>query len=154
VGSTSHLQNPLLQTIRALASTFKIQNKFLAVQNSRQCSPSPLHPPGRHYIPFRSSSIKHHPSGWRELSVWAPFCVEKLRTVPSCIRPDVSATCPDALQCSTSKRISFPNTNIGRQLQPSGRRGYYVRTLSLIRQVIQKTFNRPDVSLHCPDAKT
>jgi len=24
VGSTSHLQNPLLQTIRALASTFKI----------------------------------------------------------------------------------------------------------------------------------
>jgi hypothetical protein len=30
VGSTSHLQNPLLQTIRALASTFKIHIKFLA----------------------------------------------------------------------------------------------------------------------------
>jgi len=27
VGSTSHLQNPLLQTIRALASTFKTHNK-------------------------------------------------------------------------------------------------------------------------------
>jgi hypothetical protein len=28
VGSTSHLQNPLLQTIRALASTIKIHIKF------------------------------------------------------------------------------------------------------------------------------
>jgi hypothetical protein len=25
---------------------------------------------------------KHHPSGWRELSVWTFLCVEKLRTTP------------------------------------------------------------------------
>jgi len=75
-------------------------------------------------------------------------------SVSRSIRPDVSATRSDALQCSTSKRISFPNKDMGRQLQPSRRRGYSVRTLSLIRQVVQKTFNHPDVSLHCSDTQT
>jgi hypothetical protein len=66
-------------------------------------------------------------------------------TLQACIRPDVLATCPgafqssrriqhssvsiwttwqyhrDASQCSTSKRISFADTDIGRQLQSSGR---------------------------------
>jgi hypothetical protein len=32
VGSTSHLQNPLLQTIRALASIIKIHIKFLNIE--------------------------------------------------------------------------------------------------------------------------
>jgi hypothetical protein len=36
---------------------------------------------------------------------------------------------------------------MGRQLQT-------VQTLSLIRQVVQKMFNRPNVSLQCPDAQT
>jgi hypothetical protein len=66
----------------------------------------------------------------------------------------VSATHQNDLQCSTSKRISFQNTDMGRQLQPSGWCSVPVRTLSLIRQVVQKTFNRPDVSLHCPDTQT
>jgi hypothetical protein len=77
-------------------------------------------------------------------SVRTPICVQKLRTVPSCICLDVSTTRSDVLQCSTSKGISFPNTDMGRQLQPSGRCGYSIRTLSLIRQVVQKMFKRPD----------
>jgi len=125
-----------------------------SVHNSRQCSSSPLHPSRSRDISSGLSFVKHHPSRRRELSFRTPFCVQKLRTVPSCIRPDVSTTRPDALQCSTSKRISFPITDMGRQLQPSRRRGYSIPTLSLIRQVMQKTFNRPDVSLHCPDAQT
>jgi len=36
--------------------------------------------------------------------------------VPSCIRPDVSATRPEALQCS-SKMIYFQNIDMRRQLQ-------------------------------------
>jgi len=108
-----------------------------SVQNSRQCSSDPLHQSGR-----------------QELSVQTPICIQKIQTIPCCIRLDVSATCLDSFQCSTSKRISFPNTNMGRQLQPSGRPSYFVRTLSLIRQVVQKMFNRPNVSLHCPDARS
>jgi len=64
---------------------------------------------------------KHHSSGWQELFFWTFLCVEKLQTAPSCIHPDVSATSPDAFQCSTRKRISFQNTDMGRQLQPFGR---------------------------------
>jgi hypothetical protein len=89
-------------------------------------------------------------------------------TVQACIHPDVSVTCPDALQsfrriqrssvsvqttwqyrsdsiqCS-SKMISFADTDMGRQLQLSGRQVYTVRTLSLIRQDVEKNCNRSDV---------
>jgi hypothetical protein len=92
-----------------------------------------------------------------------------MSTVQACIRPDISTTRPDALQssrriqsssasvrmtwqyhpdasqCSTSKRISFTNTDMGRQLQPSGRQVYIVCTLSLIRQDVEKNCNRSDV---------
>jgi hypothetical protein len=64
---------------------------------------------------------KHHLSGRRELSVRTFLCVENLRTVPGCIRPDVSATRMDAFQCSTRKMNSFQNTDMERQLQSSGR---------------------------------
>jgi hypothetical protein len=101
-----------------------------SVQNSRQWSSNPLHPSGWRGIRFGRLSIKQHPSGWRELSIRTLICVQKLRTVPGYIRSDVSTTRSDAFQCSTNKRISFPNTDMGRQLQPSGRRSYFVRTLS------------------------
>jgi hypothetical protein len=81
-------------------------------------------------------------------------CVQDLLIFPGCIRSDVSATRPDTIQCSTSKRISFPNTDMGRQLQPFERRGYSVRTLSFIRQDLQKICNRPDASLYCLDAQS
>jgi len=43
---------------------------------------------------------------------------------------------------------------MGRQLQSSERCGIPVQTLSLIREVIQKKFNYPDVRLHGPGAQT
>jgi len=67
---------------------------------------------------------KHHPSRRRELSVRTFLCVKKIRTSPACIRPDVSAACPDNSHCSTSFRISFQNTVMGRLLQPSRRCGF------------------------------
>jgi hypothetical protein len=96
---------------------------------------------------------KHHPSKWKELFVQMSLYVQKLQTVLGCIRSDVSATRPDAFQWSISKMISFQNTDKERQLKPSERCGYSVRTLSLIRQAMQKTFNRPDVRLHGPDVR-
>jgi hypothetical protein len=73
--------------------------------------------------------------------------VEKLQTAPACIRPDVSAAHPDDLQCSTSFRISFQNTIMGRLLQPSGRRGFPSGRAKSIRQVSQFKSNRPDAQL-------
>jgi len=61
---------------------------------------------------------------------------------------------PDAIQCSTSNRVFVSDTDMGRQLQPSERCDVPVRTLSLIRQVVQKKSNHPDVKLHGPDAQT
>jgi hypothetical protein len=44
-------------------------------------------------------------------TTWIPvqtfLCVEKLRTAPACIRPDVSAARPDDSQCLPSFRFSF-----------------------------------------------
>jgi hypothetical protein len=59
-------------------------------------------------------------------SVWTPISVQKLRTVQGCIRLDVSATRLDAIQCSTSKMISLADTDLGKQLQTSGRQVYIV----------------------------
>jgi hypothetical protein len=67
---------------------------------------------------------KHHPFRRRELSVRTFLYVKKLRTAPTCIRQDILAACPDDSHCSTSFRISFQNTVLGRSLQPSGRRGF------------------------------
>jgi hypothetical protein len=88
-----------------------------SVQKSRKWSSSPLHRSKRHGIPSGRSSVKHHSSERRELSVRTPICVQKLRTVPSCIRSKVSTTRPNAHQCSTSKMISLQNTNMERQQQ-------------------------------------
>jgi hypothetical protein len=42
---------------------------------------------------------------------------------------------------------------MGRQLQPSGRRGYFAKMLSLIRLDVKKIYDHLDVSLHCSDAQ-
>jgi hypothetical protein len=99
-------------------------------ENSIPCKPSgrPCHivrtliclncqPFGWRVIPSRRPSPKHHPSGRRELSVQTFPYVEKFWTTPACIRLDVSAARPNNSQCSTSFRISFQNTVIGRSLQ-------------------------------------
>jgi len=73
-------------------------------------------------------------------------------------RPD-SLLCPEASNYSKLHPSGrFSNTSIRPSVfdkwQPSGRRGYSIWTLSLIRQVVQKMFNRLDVSLHYSDAHT
>jgi hypothetical protein len=68
--------------------------------------------------------LKHHPSGRRKLSVRTFPCVEKFRTALACICPDDSPARPDDTLCTTSFSISFQNTDMGRSLQPSGRRGF------------------------------
>jgi hypothetical protein len=93
-------------------------------------------------------------------SVWttrtfrpAFLCVKKLQIAPACIRLDVSAVCPDDIQCSTSYGISFQNTDMGRSLQPFRKMWIPVRTRSSIRQVSHSKSRRPDASLHGPDAR-
>jgi hypothetical protein len=58
--------------------------------------------------------------------------------------PDSQNTRPDAHQSSTRNGISFTDTDMGRQLHPFGRHGNTVRTLSLIRQDVEKNCNRLD----------
>jgi hypothetical protein len=115
------------------------------------------------------SGWSNHASG--RPSVSRRFELFKLASVRmcACIRPNVLATRPNALQssrkiqrssasvrttwqyrpdisqCLTSKRISFADTDMGRQLQPSIRQVYTVWTLSLIRQDVEKNCNHPDV---------
>jgi hypothetical protein len=59
------------------------------------------------YIVRTPNCPKHHPSGRWELSVRTFLCLEKLQTIPACIRPDISAAHLDDTQCSTNYRISF-----------------------------------------------
>jgi len=76
------------------------------------------------YTVRRPNCPKHHPSKRRELSIQTFLYVERLQTVPVCIRPDVLAAFLDDIQCSTNLRISFQNTDMGRSLQPSGQCGF------------------------------
>jgi hypothetical protein len=64
--------------------------------------------------------IKHHPFGRRAF----PFglSIVSRRFCPTCIRPDVSAACPNASLYSTSSGF-FPSSNKGKINQPSGRCG-------------------------------
>jgi hypothetical protein len=73
--------------------------------------------------------------------------VFRIRTVQGYICPDVMATRPDAHKSSTGNRISFSDTYMGRQLHSSRRQGNTVRTLSLIRQDVEKNCNCPDAVL-------
>jgi hypothetical protein len=119
----------------------------------------------RFLVSVRTLISQQHPSERRGNTVWTPINVDKIRTVQGCIRPDVMATHPDALQSSRgiqhssasiwttwqyrldtnqgSTRISFSFADIymGRQLHPSGWHGYTVQTLSLIRQDVEKNCN-------------
>jgi hypothetical protein len=67
-----------------------------------------------HLHMFGRSSVKQHPFGRRGYFVQTLINVQKFRTVQGCICSDVSPTCLDAIQCSTSKKISFTDTDMGR----------------------------------------
>jgi hypothetical protein len=91
-------------------------------------------------------SLKHHPSGRRELSVRTFPCVKKFRTAPACISPDVLATRPDDSQCSIKLRDFFPKHGYGKIAAT-------VWTLSSIRQVSQFKSKRSDASQHGSDSR-
>jgi hypothetical protein len=76
--------------IQSLHFSYELQED--SVQDSKQCSSVPLYPSERRGIPSERSSVKAS-------SIWT------IRTFR-----------PDALQNSTSKRISFQNKDMGRQL--------------------------------------
>jgi hypothetical protein len=118
---------------RRFCADFKIEKLNTLHPSERPCQLSGL------------SSVKRHPSRRHGYSVRTPISVQKLRSVQGCICSDVSTTRLDAIQCSTSKRISFVYTDMGRQLQPSRRQVYTVQTLSLIRQDVEQICNRPEV---------
>jgi hypothetical protein len=114
----------------AIQSAFKRFCLVYKSENSAPCQPS-----GRRVIPSgrpsvqsigRPDEVSYLPDShlFKASSVQTFPCVEKFRTAPACIRPDVSAARPDDTQCSTSFRISFQNIVMGRLLQPSGRRGF------------------------------
>jgi hypothetical protein len=129
--------------IQSLHFSYELQED--SVQKSKQSVQFPCIRPDD--VVFRPDAhlSKHHPSGQRKLSVQTSLCVQKLRTVQDCIRPNVLANrlaaiqssrriqCSstsvrttwqyrqDAIQCSTSYRVSVSDIDMGRQLQPSGR---------------------------------
>jgi hypothetical protein len=65
-----------------------------------------IHPDDMIFRPDAQLS-NHHPSGRRELSVQTFLCVEKIQTALGSIRPDVSATQPDAFRCLTREGFRF-----------------------------------------------
>jgi hypothetical protein len=130
-------------------STFQLwASRRLCVEFKTVSSVS-LHPSGRRGIPFGCSSVKHHPSKRQELSFRTFLCVQKLQLflVASVRTSQQHVRTPFSVQ--QAKRF-LSKTQI---LQPSGRFSVPVRMLFLIRQVMQKTFNRPNVRLHGSDAQ-
>jgi predicted RNA-binding protein YlqC (UPF0109 family) len=107
-----------------------------------------LQPSGRRF----KSSDSHQTKASSVRTTWIPVrtfpCVEKLRTAPACIGPDVSAAYPEDSQSLTKLQIFFPKSDMGRLLQLSGRSGYSLR------QVLQFKSRRPDASQHGPDARS
>jgi len=102
----------------------------------------PCQPSGRRVIPsgrpvVQSSSrlddVSYCPNAHqtKASSVWKTWIfvrtflyVEKLRTAPACIRPNVSAARPNNSQCSIKLQDFFTNAEMGRLLQPSRQRGF------------------------------
>jgi hypothetical protein len=119
------------------------------VQNSKQLVQFPCNNPDDVLYRPDAQLSKHYLSGRLEQSVWTFLYDEKLRTVPSCIRPDASATRPNTVLCSTSYGISFQKHRYGKIAATVRTMCVPVWTLSFIRQVVHSKFN----SLHGPDAR-
>jgi hypothetical protein len=138
--------------IQSLHFSYELQEDF--VQDSKQCTSDPLHQSGRHGIPSGRSSVKSiiHLDDEKFLSECPSMSKSfELFSVAS-IRISQQHVWTSFIVRQV-KKISFQNTDMERQLQPSERRGYSVRKLSLTRQVVQKMFNRPDIRLHGPDVQ-
>jgi hypothetical protein len=104
------------------------------------------------YTVWTPFCLKHHPSGRQELSLQTFPCVKKFRTVPACIRPDVSAARLDNTQFSTKLQDLFPKHSCWK-IAATVRKTWIVQTRSSIRQVSQFKSRRPDARYHGPDAR-
>jgi hypothetical protein len=84
-----------------------------------------LQPSGRRGIPSGCPTVQSIIRPDNENISSGPSSVSRsFESTLACFRPDVSAARPDDSLCSTSFRISFQNTVMGRSLQPPGRRGF------------------------------
>jgi hypothetical protein len=143
VGQNHFVVNMLFNRDSIIQSTSRRFCADYKSENSIPCQPSGRRviPSGRRVIPsgrpavqcfIRSDNVTYRPDAHQTKvssvrTTWIPvrtfLSVEKLRTAPACIRPDVSASRPNDSQCLTKLQIFFPKSNMGRLLQLSGRRG-------------------------------
>jgi hypothetical protein len=97
--------------------------------------------------------LKHHPSRRRELSVRTFPCVEKFRTAPACIRPNVFSSMSERLSVFDKLQDFFPKHSYGKLAATIRMTWIPVRTRSSIRQVSQFKSRRPDDAPHGPDER-
>jgi hypothetical protein len=127
--------------------------------------------------PSRRSSTKASSVRTTWIFVQTFLCVEKLRTAPASIRPDVSTARLDDSQCSIKLQDFFPNTiwedrcnhpdnvdshpdtlihkaNIVIQIQTSGRQSAWSRCACIKYENCVHQINHPDDHQHGPDARS
>jgi hypothetical protein len=112
-----------------------------------------LHPFGRRDIPSGHSTVQA--SSFWTMRTFRP-------DLPLCREPsNYSSLLPSRLLNNTSRRLSvfdklkdfFPKHKYGKTTELVRTMCIPVQTLSLIRQVLQKMFNHPDVKLYGLDAQ-
>jgi hypothetical protein len=90
-------------------------------------------------------------------TMWVPvrtfLYVQKLRTAPTCIRPDDSAARPDNPQCSNKLQDFLPKHRYGKIATTVRTTWIPVRTHTSIRQVLQFKSRRLEVSHHGLDPR-
>jgi hypothetical protein len=138
----SYFQSLLIQSFSRRFQTVSMSEKS-----------DPLHPSGRREIPFGRSTIQA--SSVRTTRTFRP-------ELPLCRKPsNYSSLHPSGLPSNTSERLSvfdklkdfFPKYKYGKTVALVQTMCVPVQTLSLIRQVVQKKCNHPDVRLHGLDAQ-
>jgi hypothetical protein len=100
--------------------------------------------PDAHQCLDASNNSRFHPSG--------RFSEFEKTPVFQRIRPDDVAIPFGRIQCLTSIRVSDSRHNYGKTAATVRTMCDPVRTMFSIRQDVHTKFNRPDVSLHGPDA--
>jgi hypothetical protein len=88
-----------------------------AISSRRTSNHCSIHSDDVSYRP-NANQTKHHPSGRHTFP--SGLSTMSRSSYPACIRPDVSAACPDASRYSTSLKF-FPSSDKEKIDQPSGR---------------------------------
>jgi hypothetical protein len=114
-------------------------------------------PSRRPAVQYISRPNAHQTKASSVRTTWIPvrtfLCVEKLRTVPSCIRPDDSAARLNDPQCSIKPQDFFPKHRYGKIAAAVRTTWILVPKRSSLRQVSQIKSRRPDAGQHGPDAR-